>query len=82
MNVDRIGMTDSESFRKSGFQTLSLHSVDQEHLPVLNGPLDRLEEVDREQLYATYKLVAGLLSLLDSTLQDVVPVVDAETDGD
>lgn len=70
MNVDRVGMTDSQSFRARGIQSLSIHSIDQEHVPVLNGPLDRLEEVDRDHLYTTYKLVAALLSLLDTTLRE------------
>ena len=52
------------------------------HLPILNGPLDKLEEVDRDHLYAAYKLVAGLLSLLDTTLRDDTPVVDTATEGD
>ncbi len=70
MNVDRVGMTDSESFRRSGYRVLSIHSVDQEHLPILNGSLDTIEEVERDHLYSTYKLVAGLLSILDLTLRD------------
>ena len=42
MNVDQVGITDSESFRRSRVPTLSVHSVDEEHFPILNSALDRL----------------------------------------
>jgi Zn-dependent M28 family amino/carboxypeptidase len=65
INVDRIGTTDSESFRKAHIPVLSLHSVTQETWRLINNPSDVWSAVSWQDYYDSYKLISALLAYLD-----------------
>jgi len=68
MNVENVGSTDSESFKKLKVPRMTLHSVTQDTWHVLHSPGDRIEAVHMSDYYDSYQLVAAFVSLLDSTL--------------
>jgi len=68
VNVDKIGETDSESFRARRIPAITIHSVTQETLKILHSPLDRIEAVHLDEYYRTYQLVLAYLAVLDQKL--------------
>ena len=66
VNVDRVGSTDSESFREKKIRSITFHSVTQETLPILHSDKDQLSAVNLEHLYESYKLIAAYLAYLDT----------------
>jgi hypothetical protein len=73
MNVDDLGSTDSESFVKYNIPRITIHSVTQETWPILHTNRDKLEVVKMDDYYATYRLMAGYLSFLDTYLNPPAP---------
>jgi Iap family predicted aminopeptidase len=68
VNVDRVGTTDSESFREKQIPAITVHSVTQETLRVLHSPQDKIEAMQMEPYYQTYKLLISYLAALDQIL--------------
>ncbi len=76
MDVDRVGSSDSESFERLKVPRMTLHSVTQQTLHILHSSDDQIKAIHMDDYYQTYKLVAGFISLLDSTLdQTPAPAV-------
>jgi len=68
MNVDRVGSTDSESFREKQIPAITIHSLTPATLPILHSSGDRIEAVHRDGFYRTYRLVLAYLAVLDQNL--------------
>jgi Peptidase family M28 len=68
VNVDRVGTTDSATFKEAHIPVLSLHSVTQETWPIINGSRDVWSAVSWKDYYDTHRLVSALLVYLDQTL--------------
>jgi hypothetical protein len=68
MNVERVGSTDSESFREKKIPAITIHSLTSETLPLLHNSNDRIEAVRLDKYYETYRLVLAYLALLDASL--------------
>jgi Iap family predicted aminopeptidase len=68
MNVDRVGSTDSESFREKKIRTITIHSLTSATLPILHSAKDRIEAIDKAAYYHTYRLVLASLAVLDQKL--------------
>lgn len=66
VNVERVGSTDSESFRDKKIPSITFHSVTQETLPILHSNKDQLSAVNLEHLYESYKLIAAYLAYIDT----------------
>jgi hypothetical protein len=68
MNVDGMGTADSESFAPFEIPRVTIHSLTPNTLAVLHSGRDRIDAVKMDDYYATYRLVAGYLSFLDTYL--------------
>ena len=68
VNVDRVGTSDFAPFRAAGIPVLSVHSIGQAKLRVLHSKDDTLAALDREAYYASYRVLALYLALLDGNL--------------
>jgi hypothetical protein len=68
MNVDRIGSTDSESFRDKKIPAITITSLTSETLPILHSSKDRSEAIHMDRYYRTYRLVLAYLAVLDRSL--------------
>ena len=69
MNVDQVGSTDSESFREKKIPAITIHSLTAQTLPILHNSKDRIEAVDMDKYYRTYRLVLAYLAVLDDDLE-------------
>ena len=76
MDVDGVGSSDSESFERLKIPRMTLHSVTQQTLHVLHSSDDQIKAIHMDDYYQSYKLIAGFISLLDSTL-DAAPAAPA-----
>src|SRR5260221_4607565 len=56
MNVERVGSTDSESFREKKIAAITIHSLTPETLPILHSAKDRIEAIHEDAYYRTYRL--------------------------
>lgn len=65
VNVEQVGSTDSESFRKKKIPAITIHSLTQELFPKLHGEEDQLELVNRERYHEAYRLILAYLVYLD-----------------
>jgi hypothetical protein len=68
INVDRVGTTDSQSFKQAHIPVLSIHSVTQETWKIINGSKDVWSAVSWKDYYDTHRLVSALLVYLDGKL--------------
>lgn len=68
VNVDRAGSTDSESFRASKIPAITIHSLTSATLPILHSAKDRIQAIDKDAYYRTYRLVLAYLAVLDQKL--------------
>ena len=66
VNVDRVGSTDSESFREKKVPSITFHSLTQATLPILHSSKDQLSQIKEGDYYDSYKLLAGYLAYLDA----------------
>jgi hypothetical protein len=67
-NVERLGTTDSESFARLGIPRITIHTVTPQTWPILHSEKDTLKAIRMDDYYASYRLVAGYLVWLDSSL--------------
>ncbi len=68
VDVEKVGSTDSESFRNKKIPALTLHSITQETMSILHTSKDRIEAVDFEAYQRSYRLIALYLAYLDRKL--------------
>jgi hypothetical protein len=73
MNVERVGSTDSESFREKKVPTICFHSLTQATLPLLHSSKDQLSQINEDDYYTSYRLIAAYLAYLDSVVPERVP---------
>jgi hypothetical protein len=66
MNVDRVGSTDSESFRTKNVPSITFHSLTQSTLPILHSRNDQLSAIKDADYYDSYKLISAYLVYLDN----------------
>jgi Peptidase family M28 len=75
VNVDGVGSADSEPFSQINIPRITIHSVTQETFPILHSKRDKIDAVNMDDYYATYRLLAGYLRALDNYLGRPAPVV-------
>ncbi len=68
VNIERVGSSDSESFRRRGVPVIMFHSATQETVMIPNSSEDTLEAVRLDDYYDTYKLVASYAAYIDLKL--------------
>jgi hypothetical protein len=68
MNVDRVGSTDSESFREKKVPSITFHSLTQATFPILHSSKDQLSQIKEDDYYDSYKLLVGYLAYLDASV--------------
>jgi Zn-dependent M28 family amino/carboxypeptidase len=66
MNVDGVGNSDGDSFKRRAIPIITLHSVTNATLGILHSKKDALSAIRRDDYYNSYKLIAGYLAVLDS----------------
>jgi Zn-dependent M28 family amino/carboxypeptidase len=68
MNVEQVGTSDSQSFKRQKIPVIDVHSVTQETLPILHSERDVVASIDEEAYWKTYQLVSAYLVYLDRQL--------------
>jgi putative aminopeptidase FrvX len=71
VNVDNVGSSDSEQFARKKIPRITIHSVTQKTWPILHSTRDRLDAVQLDDYYNSYRLLQAYVVLLDQVL---VPV--------
>jgi len=66
VNVENVGMADSDSFRDAKIPVLTIHSVTQETFHILHTADDNFSAMNMDDYYDTYRLSALYLSYLDT----------------
>ena len=66
VDIEQVGSTDSESFRRKKIPVITIHSATQRTLSVIHSRDDQLQAIDKDAYFETYKLLAAYLTLLDS----------------
>ena len=69
VNVDKVGSSDSESFRDLRIPAITIHSLTQDTLRILHSPQDKMEALHLEEYYRSYRLILGYLAILDQKLE-------------
>jgi hypothetical protein len=69
VNVEKIGSTDSESFRSRKIPAITIHSLTQNTLEILHSPADTIDKVHLDQYYGTYRILQKYLAVLDQSLK-------------
>jgi Zn-dependent M28 family amino/carboxypeptidase len=65
MNVDKVGDSDSASFRDVKIPAMTIHSLTQDTLPILHSSRDQIDRIKFDAYYRSYRLVLGFLATLD-----------------
>ncbi len=65
-NFERLGASDSESFRKRKIPSITIHSLTRENHPILHSSRDQVGAIQPDSYYDTYRLVAAYLARLDA----------------
>ncbi|HBY59381.1 MAG TPA: hypothetical protein DEH78_06135 [Solibacterales bacterium] len=68
VNVEKVGTTDSQVFYEAGIPVLTVHSVDQRTILVINHESDTLAAVSWKDFFDTYRMLGALLEYLDRGL--------------
>ena len=68
VNFEQMGTTDSESFARLRIPRITIHTITQQTWPILHSKKDSLQAIRMDDYYASYRLMAGYLALLDSSL--------------
>ena len=69
MDVDQVGDDDTHPFFSKHIPVISIHSITQETLPILHSNRDRVDAINLDDYYQTYKLAAYYLAYLDVKLE-------------
>lgn len=70
MNVERVGTTDSESFREKKVPSITFSSVTQATLPILHTINDQLSQIKEDEYYDSYRLLSAYLAYLDEAVPE------------
>ena len=65
-NVGKVGTADSEAFHKAKIPSITIHSLTQETLPIVNSARDRMDAIKMDDYYNSYRLIAGYAAFLDA----------------
>lgn len=68
MNVDGAGDADSTSFQEKKIPAITIHSVTTITFPILHSTRDRIEAINRDAYYRSYRLILAYLAVLDDNL--------------
>ena len=68
VNVEKVGTADSESFAAYDIPRTTIHSLTQETLPILHTDRDTLKEINDDDYYQSYQLIATYLAVIDARL--------------
>jgi Iap family predicted aminopeptidase len=68
MNVDQMGDSDGRPFKRLNIPIITLHSVTRETVQILHTNRDNISAMKLDDYYNSYKLIAGYLAALDSSL--------------
>jgi len=70
VNVDRVGSTDSETFREKKVPSITFHTVSQSTWHILHSREDQLSQIKEDDYYDSYKLLSAYLVYLDQNLPE------------
>lgn len=70
VNVERVGSTDSESFREKKVPTIAFSSITQSTFPILHTIKDQLSQIKEEDYYESCKFLSAYLVYLDNSATD------------
>jgi putative aminopeptidase FrvX len=65
VDVEKVGTSDSESFRDKKIPAMTVHSLTQRDLHLLHSPQDTINAIHLDDYYQTYKLLIAYLIVLD-----------------
>ncbi len=68
VNVEQIGDDDTHPFLSAKIPVISIHSVTQATLGILHSTRDNESAIHFDDYYASYKLIAFYLGLLDAKI--------------
>jgi len=68
VNVEQVGTTDSEPFREKKIPAITVHSLTQSTLNILHSPRDKIEAIQMDDYYQTYRLLIAYLAAIDQKL--------------
>jgi putative aminopeptidase FrvX len=68
VNVQKVGMSDSDSFQNANIPAICIHSLTTETYPVLHSSRDNVRALKFSDYYDSYRLVAAYLAYLDEVL--------------
>jgi Zn-dependent M28 family amino/carboxypeptidase len=68
INVEKVGSSDSESFKELNIPRITFHSVTQDTLRILHSVRDTEKALRLDDYYETYRLLAAYLAYLDTIL--------------
>jgi len=69
VNFERVGSTDSESFRDKKVPSITFHSLTQSTLHILHSREDQLSQIKEDDYFDSYRLLAAYLSYLDESVR-------------
>lgn len=71
VNVEAVGDSDSRPFHQKKVPVIDFHSVTQNTMAILHSDRDRLEAVNMEDYYESYRLLTAFLAYLDIALDEL-----------
>jgi hypothetical protein len=66
VDVDKVGDDDTHPFTSAHIPVISIHSITQATLPILHSIRDKLDAINLDEYYDSYKLIAFYLADLDA----------------
>jgi hypothetical protein len=69
VNFDKVGSTDSESFRERRVPSITFHSITQQTFPILHSVRDTIQAIHMNEYYESYRLMAFYLAYIDQKLE-------------
>jgi Zn-dependent M28 family amino/carboxypeptidase len=68
MNVEKVGTSDSQSFREHRIPVIDFHSITNDTFPILHSHRDTLSAANLDEYYKSYQLITAYLAYLDQQL--------------
>ena len=68
MNAERVGSTDSETFREKRVPSITFHALTQPTLHILHTRDDQLSQIKENDYYESYHFLCAYLSYLDQVV--------------
>ena len=68
VNLEKVGTSDSQSFRAADVPVIDFHSITTQTFPVLHSWRDNLHAANLDEYYRSYQLIAAFLAHLDTQL--------------